>query len=185
MADATVEEPEKKSSKLPMIVGLFLALAGGGSGFYAVYSGMVLGGESHAAKDGHVASDKEAHGAGSDAGHGDDHGDGHGADSVAMVGDIAFVPVDPLIISLGSQSANRHLRFRAQLEVPQQHRASVQALMPRVVDVLNSYLRAVETRDLEDPAILLRLRAQMLRRVQIVAGADHVRDLLIMEFVLN
>ena len=63
--------------------------------------------------------------------------------------------------------------------------AAVQAEMPRIVDALNTYLRAVEVRDLEDPAALTRLRAQMLRRVQIVTGAGEVRDLLVTEFVLN
>ena len=53
-------------------------------------------------------------------------------------------------------------------------------LMPRIQDVLNSYLRAVEVRQLEDPSALLRLRAQMLRRVQIVTGEGRVRDLLIL-----
>ena len=58
-------------------------------------------------------------------------------------------------------------------------------LMPRVLDVLNTYLRAVEVRDLEEPAALARLRAQMLRRIQVVTGEGRVRDLLIAEFVLN
>ena len=49
----------------------------------------------------------------------------------------------------------------------------------------NSYLRALELRDLEDPSALTRLRAQMLRRVQVVAGPERVNDLLVMEFVLN
>jgi flagellar protein FliL len=57
--------------------------------------------------------------------------------------------------------------------------------MPRIVDVLNGYLRAVEVREFEDPAALVRLRAQMLRRVQIVTGEGRVRDLLVTEFVLN
>ena len=57
--------------------------------------------------------------------------------------------------------------------------------MPRILDVLNTYLRAVEVRDLEQPASLARLRAQMLRRVQVVTGEGRVRDLLITEFVLN
>ena len=50
--------------------------------------------------------------------------------------------------------------------------------MPRVLDVLNTYLRAVEVRDLEEPASLARLRAQMLRRIQVVTGEGRVRDLL-------
>jgi flagellar FliL protein len=54
-----------------------------------------------------------------------------------------------------------------------------------VLDVLNTYLRAVQARDIEDPAALARLRAQMLRRIQVVTGDGQVRDLLITEFVLN
>ena len=50
---------------------------------------------------------------------------------------------------------------------------------------MNGYLRAVEVRDIESAAALTRLRAQLLRRVQIVAGQERVNDLLIMEFVLN
>ena len=53
------------------------------------------------------------------------------------------------------------------------------------MDVLNSYLRAVAVSDLEDPSALVSLRAQMLRRIQLVTGEGRVRDLLIMEFVLS
>ena len=51
--------------------------------------------------------------------------------------------------------------------------------------MLNGYLRAVEVADLEDRTALVRLRAQMLRRVQIVTGEGRVRDLLVTEFVIN
>jgi flagellar FliL protein len=51
--------------------------------------------------------------------------------------------------------------------------------------VLNGYLRAVDAADLEDPAALVRVRAQMLRRVQLVTGEGRVRDLLVTEFLLN
>lgn len=99
--------------------------------------------------------------------------------------EVSFVAVEPMIISLGRASESRHLRFHAQLEVAPEHALDVQALLPRVVDVLNGYLRAVDIRDIEDPAALIRLRAQLLRRVQIVTGEGRVRDLLIMEFVLS
>ena len=53
------------------------------------------------------------------------------------------------------------------------------------MDVLNIYLRALDPHELQEPAALLRLRAQMLRRVQIVTGPGMVNDLLVMEFVFN
>ena len=99
--------------------------------------------------------------------------------------DAAFVPVPPMVISLGPAAGNRHLRFGAQIEVARGQTTAVQTLMPRFADVLNGYLRAVDVADLEQPASLLRLRAQMLRRLQVIAGDGRIRDLLITEFVLN
>ncbi|MEP2029516.1 MAG: flagellar basal body-associated FliL family protein [Paracoccaceae bacterium] len=151
-------EPPKKSSKLPLILGVVLALTGGGGGYYAVSSGMVLGAASESK---HVEEDIDA------------------------LPDVAFVPVDPITVSMNSRSQNHHLRFRAQLEVPANYEAEVQGVLPRVVDVLNGYLRALEAGDLEDQSALTRLRGQMLRRIQIVTGSERVSDLLIMEFVLN
>ncbi len=163
--EITEEDAPKEKSKKPLIIGLVLALAGGGGGFYAVQSGLLLGKQNEAA-----AHDSAAH---------DSPESGHTKPTAV------FVPVDPLIINLGSKSENRFLRFRAQLEVDGTHEAEVSALIPRVLDVLNGYLRAVDVKDLEDPSSLIRLRAQMLRRIQMVTGEGRVKDLLIMEFVLN
>jgi flagellar protein FliL len=155
--EAAPDVASKKKSKLPMIVGLVLALALGGGGFYAAFSGMILG-----------------------------SGDEHAPDEdIAALPDIAFVPIDPVVISLGAASQSRHLRFTAQLEVAGPHSEEVALLKPRILDVLNSYLRAVEVAELENPSALVRIRAQMLRRIQIVTGEGRVRDLLITEFVLN
>jgi flagellar FliL protein len=156
------EEAPKKKSRKGLLIGVVLALLLGGGGFFAVYSGLILGQEAEIAGAG--AMEKE---------------------EVMDLPPVAFVEIDPLVISLGDGAANRHLRFRASLEVEPQYQEDVAKLVPRVLDVLNSYLRAVEMRDIEDPASLLMLRAQMLRRIQLVTGEGRVRDLLIMEFVLN
>ena len=156
-----VEEAPKKKSKLPLLIGLVLMLGLGGGGFYAVYSGMILG---------------------------DGHADDHAAEEpikVEALPDIAYVPVDPMVVTLSGGGSSRHLRFTAQLEVPKAYQQDVTLLIPRILDVLNGYLRAVEVSELEDPTALVRLRAQMLRRVQIVSGEGRVRDLLVTEFVLN
>lgn len=161
MTDVSAETAEEgpKSSKMPLILGLVAALIGGGGGFYATHSGMILAPESTA-----IVEEK---------------------DNSGPMPDVAFVEVDPIIVSLGSPTKGRHLQFRAQLEVPARHEEDVKLLLPRVIDVLNGYLRALEPRDVETASALTRLRAQMLRRVQIVVGADRVNDLLIMEFVVN
>lgn len=97
----------------------------------------------------------------------------------------AFVEIEPMLVPMGTLLSDEYLRFRAQLEVTPGEEATVQALMPRIVDVLNGYLRALERADLERPAALVPLRANMLRRVQTVVGPGKVRDLLIMEIVVN
>jgi len=162
-AQTQTEETEgaapKKGGKLFLIIGLVLLLAGGGGGFYAVYSGLIL---SHAPDVPETTQEPADDGP-----------------------DVAFVPLDPLVVTLGQNGRNSYLRFSAELEVDRQYETEVAHLRPRVLDVLNGYLRAVQAQDLEAPAALARLRSQMLHRVQIVTGEGRVRDLLVTEFVLN
>jgi flagellar protein FliL len=160
-AEPVIEKP-KKASKLPLIIGVFLALIGAGGGFFAASSGLLFGGNTPVA----------------DANHSEPS-----ADPPAL--SVAFVPIDTLVISLPATNGRDHLRFAAQLEVPPNYLSEVTALKPRIVDVLNGYLRAVALAELEDPTALARMRSQMLRRVQVVAGEGRVNDLLIMEFVLS
>lgn len=170
-AAAQTAEAKPKSSALPLILGLGLAVAGGGGGFYAAYSGFFgLLGHDEAVADaaalpaepGRAPAPRPATGANS-----------------------TFLPLDPITVNVGPAGQSRHLRFSAQLEVPSAQAAAVQHLMPRILDVINIYLRALAPHELEEPAALVRLRAQMLRRVRIVAGPEAVTDLLIIEFVFN
>ena len=166
---STAEASPPKKSKLPLLVGLVLALVLGGGGFYAVQSGLLGGaGGDHGATDGHGE-------AAADAGHG----------AAGPMPAVAFVPLQPLLVSLNHTDPPRQLRFEGTLEVAPDHAGEVETLMPRIMDVMNSYLRAVEMEDLRDPAALLRFRAQMLRRVQVVTGDGRVEDLLVTSFLVN
>ncbi len=167
MSDAaqTAEAPPPKKSKKPLIIGFVMMLAMAGGGFYAVYSGLILGHGGH-----EEAAAESAEDTGGEA---------------AALPDIAFVPIQPLVVSLGADAGGRFLHFGAQIEVEKAHEAEVTLLLPRILDVLNGYLRAVGTHELEDPDALMRLRSQMLRRVQLVTGDGRARDLLVTEFVIN
>lgn len=154
-----LDRPRKKGVP-PMILGLGLALALGGAGFYATFSGLVSSDSLMPGYNGARVSELPA-------------------------GAFAYVPIEPITINLGQRGQSRHLRFTAQLEVPPPDVGEVGHLMPRILDVLNIYLRALETHELEESAALIRLRAQMLRRIQIVTGPGRVNDLLITEFVFN
>ncbi|MFN4170412.1 MAG: flagellar basal body-associated protein FliL [Pseudorhodobacter sp.] len=157
-AETPVDQTPKKALKPAVLLGFLAALLLGGGGFYVTWSGLLGSG---AAGVGAVAASR------------------------GPLPDLAFVPVDPVVISLGPAARARHLRFTAQLEVNRGMQADVTLLMPRILDVVNGYLRAVDVARLEDPAGLVVLRAQMLRRIQLVTGEGRVRDLLITEFVLN
>ncbi len=152
-----IERAPKKGKGL--LIGIILMVALGAAGFYAAWSGMLPlpggGGESK------------------QAAHAED------------LPEISFVPIDELVISLSPRARARHLLFGAEMEVEPGREDDVRKLMPRILDVLNTYLRAVEERDLEEPGSMPRLRAQMLRRIQIVTGPDMVRDLLITRFLLK
>jgi flagellar FliL protein len=164
MTAADTPAPGKtKGSKLPLILGLALAVMGGAGGYFVVQGGYLPfggGAESPAMASGTVE------------------------EPLPELSPLGFVPLPPLVVNLPGDE-ERFLRFVGQLEVAPEHAGDVEALVPRVVDVLNGFLRAVEPREVQDPTALLRLRAQMLRRVQVVAGGDRVRDLLVMEFVVN
>jgi len=168
MTDATDITPEDapstgakgKGKATGLIVGLLGALLLGGGGFYAVYSGLVPLGPDSAAPAPSAAAKTD-------------------------MGEIVFVPMEPIMVSLAPGASARHLRFSGQLEIEPGNAEEVAQMMPRILDVLNTYLRAVDVSDLEQPASIPKLRAQMLRRVQVVTGEGLVRDLLITEFVLN
>lgn len=166
MSDETAAEAKggkpKKNGLLPLLTGLFLAVLLGGGGFYVAYSGM-LGGKS--TSEAEMAAKAVEH--------------------APISENVAFVPIEPILVSLPNDTPPRHLRFRAEIETIPAHEQEVLRIMPRILDVMNSYLRAVSTEDLERPTALIRLRAQLLRRIQIVAGDHEIRDLLVTEFVLN
>lgn len=143
-----------------MLFGVVGAVLLGAGGFYATYSGTVSLDDSSA-------------------------DDSHSQTAAITTPAVTFLPLEPMVISLGRASNASHLRFTAQLEVAPGASQAVEAVMPRILDVLNSYLHAVSEEELSEPAAIARLRAQILRRVQVVAGPENVRDVLITEFVLG
>lgn len=163
MADETEPEPteeKKKGGKKGLITGLLGAILLGGGGFYATYAGLILG----------AADEHDTHAAESD---------------LHALPEIAFIELEPMVVSLGTAAHAKFLRFSAQLDVDPASEEAVLLVLPRIIDVLNTYLRAVSEDELGKPAALERLRAQMLRRIQVVTEQGQVKDLLITEFVLG
>lgn len=126
-----------------------------GGAFYAVYAGLVLA----PAETPEIVEEKSA--------------------------DFNFVPIEVITISLPPQSGARLLRVAGQIEVADTSHPEMMRMQPRFIDLINTYLHAVDIDDLRQPAALIRLRAQILRRLQMIAGEGHVRDFLITEFILD
>ena len=171
--DGTEDEPVRKGKSKLLLVAAVLALGAGGGGFYAVYSGMLalpfLGG----GEGGHETAGA---GPGGEAG-------GH-AEAAGPFEPGAYIHLEPLIVTMGPQSESKHLKITLAIEVEPGREAEVEAVKPRVIDILNGFLRAVDEREFELPRSMERLRAQMLRRIELVTPKGAVRDLLIQEFVL-
>ena len=173
-ASAAIEDAQQEAPKKSrgLLFGLIGAVALGGASFFGVFSGMIPlpFGDSGAKQtdagpdSGQMAKDAASEYTGSSA---------------------SFVPMRELIISLGPNSRARHLKLVMTIEVTSEAEEQVTALAPRIRDVLNTFLRAVDERDFEVPRAMARLRGQMLRRVQLVTPPGTVRDLLIQDFVLN
>ncbi len=155
-------ETPKKGGKFGLILGLVLAICVGGGGFYATYNGMILSSAPESSVENEPKEEVEQE-----------------------IAKARFIALDPLVVSIRSSSKFRLLRFTGQLEVSPEKYDAVNDLKPRIIDVMNTYLNAVDAASFEDPIAMIRLRSQLLRRAQIVTGPETVKDLLIMEFVLQ
>lgn len=177
MAETPNDDDGKRNKRgmlVPLLIGVVLAAGGGGAGYWAVTQGPLAS---------ETAESVDAHGDEGTDGHGADHADA--SEPMMSAPDVAFVPLETVVISLGPEQSARHLLVTAELEVAPDYEAEVTQLSPRVLDVLNSYLRVISISELSDPSSLARLRAQLLRRIQVVTGTGRVSDLLITQFVVN
>lgn len=156
---ATTETPNAgKGRRSSLVLGVILAVLSAAGGYFAATSGMLPFSKS---------------------------GDTKAVETSAKPAAFEFVEIEPMLVPLGNLLSGKFLRFRAELEVAAGKTVEVESVMPRIVDVLNGYLRALEREDLEKRGALVPLRANLLRRIQTVVGPGLVKDLLIMEFVVN
>lgn len=111
---------------------------------------------------------------------------GEGAGDVhALAADVIFVNLEPLVVSLGPDARSKYLKISLSLETTKDYEKNLYRLSPRIRDTLNTYLRVVNEEDLMRPSSMTRLRAQMLRRLQLAAPGSNITDILITDFVLS
>lgn len=135
-------------------------------------------GEDHGGgDDGHGAPAADAHGGGGD-GHGDGHGGGGGG---------KYVTVPTMLVNLNTDDGTpRYLRLSVQIELRSAaDYGAVEAVLPRVVDQFQTYLRELRVRDLRGSAGIYRLQMELLWRVNQAAKPVRVKDILFQEILIQ
>lgn len=99
----------------------------------------------------------------------------------------AFLKIPDMIVNLSSSDGQpRYLRLSVQLELKgEEDKASVETVMPRVVDQFQTYLRELRVRDLRGSAGIYRLQMELLSRVNAAAYPIEVQDVLFQEILIQ
>lgn len=157
----------KKMLMIDIIVVVLLLVGIGAGLYFFVFSG----GSAGEASAEHPAAAAEAGG----------HGEAGAATQVAY-----FDLPDILVNIQGADGSSAYLKMSLSLELPSaEEKAAIENLQPRITDQLQGYLRELRTDDLKGSAGVLRVKEEMLRRVEVAASPYHVRDVLLKEMVIQ
>jgi flagellar FliL protein len=100
---------------------------------------------------------------------------------------VAFYDVPDIIVNIQSADGSpAYLKLGTSLELnTADEKAGMTALMPRIVDQFQGYLRELRIDDLKGSAGVLRLKEELLRRINVAAAPYHVRDVLLKEMIVQ
>jgi len=100
---------------------------------------------------------------------------------------VAFYDVPDIIVNIQSADGSpAYLKLATSLELNNaEEKAGMTALMPRIVDQFQGYLRELRIDDLKGSAGVLRLKEELLRRINVAAAPYHVRDVLLKEMIVQ
>lgn len=169
-------EGKKSKKKLILLIAVPLVLLiGAGAGLY--FTGMLDSLLGKSSDSEHAEDSGEGHG----GGHGEGGGGGHGGAGVA------FLEIPTITVNLQADDGTpRYLRLSVQLELAsEEDKAAVEAVMPRVIDQFQTYLRELRVRDLRGSAGIYRLQMELLWRVNQAAAPTEVKDVLFQEILIN
>jgi flagellar FliL protein len=155
-----------------VLLPLFL-LAGAGGGLY--FSGMLdkfLGKGEDAVEGEAEAGSKEAK---------------KGAHAVVPPSASYFLIIPDMSVNLADTGSKpNYLRLKLQLELKDQSDLmAVEAVLPRVVDQFQTYLRELRVRDLRGSAGIYRLQMELLNRVNTAVAPVEVKGVLIQEILVQ
>ena len=168
-SESALEPKGFNAKKIILLVVLPLFVLGGvGAGLY--FTGMID--KFMAPKEGGEPAAEEA------------HGEGHGETPAA---EVVFLPIPDMIVNLSAEGQKQnYLKLKVQLELANEaDKTAVEAVMPRVIDQFQTYLRELRPRDLRGSAGIYRLQMELLSRVNAAAAPTKVRDVLFQEILIQ
>lgn len=100
---------------------------------------------------------------------------------------VAYYDVPDLIVNIQSPDGTPvYLKLSLSLELyTNDEKAGIQALIPRIVDQFQGYLRELRSDDLKGSAGIMRVKEELLRRTNVAAAPYRVRDVLLKEMIIQ
>ncbi|MEY4964550.1 MAG: hypothetical protein RL274_133 [Pseudomonadota bacterium] len=149
-----------KSKKMLMfgVPALLVLLGGGGAGAYLFMS------------SGHEGAEAE-----------------HAEEVPLTPPKVAFSDMQDILVNIQSSDGTpAYLKLGVSLELEdEEHKAALEPLMPRITDQFQAYLRELRLDDLKGSAGVLRLKEELLRRVNVAAAPYKVRDVLLKKMIVQ
>src|SRR5215510_3904437 len=151
--------------KLIVAGGLLVVLGGGGAAYY------FLGG---------APGEEPAEAAATEAAH-------SAPPSELPPEHAAFFDVPDIVVNIQStDSTPAYLKLAVSLELDSvEAKAAIEPVMPRVVDQFQTYLRELRVDDIRGSMGVMRLKEELLRRVNLAASPTPVRDVLLKEMIVQ
>ena len=101
--------------------------------------------------------------------------------------EVAFSDIEKLTVNIqGADATPAYLQLSVSLELEnEEQKAAMESLLPRVKDQFQAYLRELRLEDLKGSAGVLRIKEELLRRVNVAAAPYKVRDVLLKEMIVQ
>ena len=100
---------------------------------------------------------------------------------------ITFYDMPDIIVNIQSaDAAPAYLKLSVSLELDSaEEMAGIKVLQPRIVDQFQGYLRELRVDDLKGSAGVVRLKEELLRRINASAAPYRVRDVLLKQMIVQ
>lgn len=101
--------------------------------------------------------------------------------------DLVYYELPEMLVNLSSDGRRTHfLKIKVSLELTDSSDVErVEAILPRIIDNFQVYLRELRIEDLQGSAGLYRLREELLTRVTLAAAPAEVSDVLFREMIVQ